>query len=43
MCGVLRKQVGDNYSSRESIGGLGKRLEVDLRAENLAEKNYAQL
>ena len=35
--------VGDHYSSGEYIGGVGKRLEVDLRAENLSKKNYAQL
>lgn len=36
-------QVDDNYSSRKYIGGMGKRLEGDVKAVNLAKKNYAQL
>lgn len=36
-------QVDDNYSIREYIGGVGNRLEGNVRAENLTKKNYAQL
>lgn len=36
-------RVNDNYSSREYVGGVGKRLEEDLRAEKVVKKNYAKL
>lgn len=36
-------QVNGNYSSREYVGGVGKRLEEDLRAEKVAKENYAKL
>lgn len=35
-------QVGDDCSSREWVGGVGKRVEEHLRAEKLTKKNYAK-
>lgn len=40
---VGNTQVDDNYSSREYVGRVGKRLEEHVKAEKFAKKNYAKL